>query len=76
MGSGTIRYKLRTPWGKRILATLEVVLYALFIADCLVTIGNVASDPGSVFPAGGPSLIVLLLLISLVHRIRCGPDYS
>lgn len=80
MGHGTISYHVHQwiDWAstaKRTLLTIEVILYFVFVIDCFVAVASMGST-GSYFPAGGGSLIALLLLIGLVHRLRCGRDYS
>lgn len=60
---------------KKVLLVIEVLLYVAFMAACGLLLLGVAKHP-SYEPYGGVSLIVILLVISGVHRLRCGRDWS
>jgi hypothetical protein len=56
---------------KRIGVVVEVALYVLLVADFLVLVAGVGKHP-SYEPAGGGSIVVILLAIAVVHRLRKG----
>lgn len=60
---------------KKVLLVIEVLLYVAFMCACGMLLLGMAHHP-SYEPIGGVSLIVILLVISGVHRLRCGPDYN
>ena len=59
---------------RRAALIIEVLLYVLFMVDCFLLLA--LQGTRDYFPPGGVSLIVLLLLAGIVHKLRTGEPYD